>query len=149
MKPVAEVPFVSLVGIERHQASSGSSLSVLAPRAELLNSFGVMHGGVLMTLMDVAMASAARSLQPDLGVVTVELKTSFMRPARGTLQARGRVLHRSGTMAFTEATIFDASERAVAHASGTFKYVRRSPGPAPGPTVQPLPTDQPGDKHAT
>jgi uncharacterized protein (TIGR00369 family) len=137
MNPIPEVPFVSLVGIERRPAASGSSLSVLAPRPELLNSLGVLHGGVLMTLMDVAMASAARSLQADMAVVTVELKTSFMRPARGTLQARGRVLHRSGTMAFTEATIFDASERAVAHATGTFKYVRRTSAPASGQAAAP------------
>lgn len=132
-----EVPFVTLVGIERLPAPQGVSLSVLTPRPELLNSFGVLHGGVVMTLMDVAMASAARSLQQDMGVVTVEMKTSFMRPARGRLRAEGRVMHRSGTMAFTEATIFDASHRALAHASGTFKYVRRAPEGLAGDTTQP------------
>ena len=83
-----------------------------------------------MTLLDVCMALAARSVQKDMGAVTIEMKTSFMRPAPGDgsrLTAKGRIMHRSATMAFTEATIHDAQGRACAHATGTFKYVRRLP----------------------
>jgi uncharacterized protein (TIGR00369 family) len=56
----------------------------------------VTHGGALMTLLDVAMATAARSANPDMGVVTIEMKTSFMQPApSGPLVARGRLMHRT------------------------------------------------------
>jgi acyl-coenzyme A thioesterase PaaI-like protein len=51
-----------------------------------------------------------------------------MRPAPGDgsrLTARGRLMHRTATMAFTEATVFDAKGQACAHATGTFKYVKR------------------------
>jgi acyl-coenzyme A thioesterase PaaI-like protein len=58
-----------------------------------------------MTLLDVTMAVAARSVQKDMGVVTIEMKTSFMQPARA-LTGKGRLMHRTATMAFTEATIF-------------------------------------------
>ena len=34
-------------------------------------------------------------------------------------------MHRTGTMAFTEATIYDEQGKACAHATGTFKYVGR------------------------
>ena len=84
------------------------------------------HGGATMTLMDVGMATASRSVQPELGVVTIEMKTSFMQPARGRLTVKGRLLHRTTSLAFTEATVFDASGRVCAHATGTFKYVRRT-----------------------
>ncbi len=40
------------------------------------------HGGAVMTLLDVAMAVAARSARKESGVVTIEMKTSFMLPAR-------------------------------------------------------------------
>jgi uncharacterized protein (TIGR00369 family) len=73
------------------------------------------------------MAVAARSVQQDMGVVTIEMKTSFMQPCRGPLAGKGRLMHRTATMAFTEATIFDAEGRACAHSTGTFKYVRRLP----------------------
>ena len=49
------------------------------------------------------MATAARSVQPDMGVVTIEMKTSFMQAARGKLTAKGRLMHRTtimGTEAF-------------------------------------------------
>ena len=81
-----------------------------------------------MTLLDVTMATAARSVQKDMGVVTIEMKTSFMRPAPGDgsrLTAKGRLIHRTATLAFTEATLYDASDQACAHATGTFKYVKR------------------------
>jgi uncharacterized protein (TIGR00369 family) len=70
------------------------------------------------------MAVAARSVQKDMGVVTIEMKTSFMQPAQGRLTAKGRLMHRSVTMAFTEATVFDEAGKPCAHATGTFKYVR-------------------------
>ncbi|HNI76210.1 MAG TPA: PaaI family thioesterase, partial [Giesbergeria sp.] len=80
-----------------------------------------------MTLLDVAMATAARSHAPEMGVVTVEMKTSFMQPAQGPLVARGRLLHRTATLAFTEATVHDAQGRLCCQATGTFKVVRRLP----------------------
>lgn len=80
-----------------------------------------------MTLLDVAMASAVRSLQPETGAVTVEMKTSFMQAAQGPLVARGELLHRSATLAFAQASVYDESGRLCAQASGTFKTVQRLP----------------------
>ena len=120
-----EVPFVRELGFTLHRMEGGASELRYAPRAQHLNSFGVVHGGASMTLLDVAMAVAARSLEPDMGVVTIEMKTSFMQPARGALVARGRLLHRTRTMAFLEGTVHDAEGRVCSHATGTFRYLRR------------------------
>jgi len=119
------IPFVDHLGFELTLFDGGSSRILYTPRPEHLNSFAVTHGGAVMTLMDVSMATAARSVQPEMGVVTIEMKTSFMQPARGLLRAEGRLLHRTRSMAFTEASIFDAQDRLCAHATGTFKYVPR------------------------
>jgi len=129
-----EVPFVTELGFTLHQMEGGASELRYAPRAQHLNSFGVVHGGACMTLLDVAMAVAARSLQPDMGVVTIEMKTSFMQPARGALVARGRLLHRTRTMAFVEGTVQDIEGRVCSHATGTFRYLRRPEGAAAVPT---------------
>ncbi|MEY3124595.1 MAG: hypothetical protein RLZZ573_1115 [Pseudomonadota bacterium] len=120
-----EIPFVELLGFELLQFEGGKSELAYAPKAEHLNSFSVTHGGALMTLLDVTMACAARSVVPDMGVVTIEMKTSFMRPAIGPLTARGELMHRTATMAFTQATVLDAAGKACAHATGTFKFVKR------------------------
>ena len=122
-----EIPFVNHLGFELKLFDAGFSELLYAPRPEHLNSFGVTHGGALMTLLDVTMAAAARSVQNDMGVVTIEMKTSFMQPARGKLTGKGHLMHRTATMAFTEGTIFDEEGRACAHATGTFKYVKRLP----------------------
>ena len=121
----AEIPFVHHLGFELALFEGGQSELRYTPQPEHLNSFGVTHGGASMTLLDVTMAVAARSVDKDMGVVTIEMKTSFMQPALGPLTAKGRLMHGSSTLAFTEATIYDANGRACAHATGTFKYVRR------------------------
>ena len=138
------VPFVEHLGFTLERFEGGESELRFAARPEHLNSFQVTHGGALMTLLDVTMAVAARSVQQDMGVVTIEMKTSFMQPAIGPLVAKGRLMHQTATMAFTEATIYNAKGRACAHATGTFKYVKRLPigaGAANAQQVPPLSTD--------
>ena len=122
-----EIPFVAHLGFALERFENGESELRYEARPEHLNSFFVTHGGALMTLLDVTMATAARSVQTEMGVVTIEMKTSFMQPARGALVGRGRLMHRTATMAFTEATVYDEQGRACAHATGTFKYVKRLP----------------------
>ncbi|WP_206021965.1 PaaI family thioesterase [Rhodoferax bucti] len=120
-----EIPFVTLLGFELTVFEGGRSEIRYVPKPEHLNSFNVTHGGAQMTLLDVTMATAARSVTPELGVVTIEMKTSFMQPAVGALTAKGELMHRTATMAFTQATVYDANGKACAHATGTFKYMKR------------------------
>ncbi|MEW6694285.1 1,4-dihydroxy-2-naphthoyl-CoA hydrolase [Tepidimonas thermarum] len=126
------IPFVELLGFRLRRWDDGEAEIAYDPAPEHLNSFGVVHGGASMTLLDVVMAHAARSVQRDMGVVTIEMKTSFMQAAQGPLVARARLLHRTATMAFTEGQVRDAAGRLCAHASGTFRYVRRLPTPGAG-----------------
>ncbi len=65
-----------------------------------------------------------------------------MRPSKGALTGKGRLMHRTATMAFTEGTVYDAEGHACAHATGTFKYVKRLPvGPKDAHGITPLSTD--------
>ena len=133
------VPFVEHLGFTIERFEAGESELHYTARPEHMNSFHVTHGGACMTLLDVTMAVAARSVQKDMGVVTIEMKTSFMQPALGPLVAKGRLMHRTATMAFTEATIYDAIGRACSHSTGTFKYVKRLPVGAAAANAQQLP----------
>ena len=132
MKFPSHIPFVEALGFELHRFDGGHAELRIDLDGAHLNSWDVAHGGVLMTMLDVAMAHAARSIhvhEPDAGpgVVTVEMKTSFMRPAEGRLRAVATLLHRSTTLAFCEASVFDHDGRLCAHATGTFKYLRKLP----------------------
>jgi uncharacterized protein (TIGR00369 family) len=136
------IPFVQLLGFELVRFDDGESEIHYEPRPEHLNSFAVAHGGACMTLLDVTMAVAARSVDKQMGVVTIEMKTSFMQPARGKLSGKGRLMHRTATMGFTEATIYNADGKACAHATGTFKYVKRLPtGPKGANPLDVISTD--------
>ena len=123
----ADIPFVKELGFSLQRMHGGESELHYEARAQHTNSYGVMHGGAVMTLLDVAMATAARSETPDMGVVTIEMKTSFMQPAKGPLVAKGRLIHRTATLAFTEGSVYDTAGRICSHATGTFKYVKRLP----------------------
>jgi uncharacterized protein (TIGR00369 family) len=129
---LVRIPFVELLGMKLERFGGGEAEITLPLRDELTNSWSVVHGGVTMTLLDVAMAHAARSPDPATGevppgVVTVEMKTSFLRPGLGVLTAHGKLLHKTASMAFCEGSIRDGEGALVAHATGTFKYMRRLP----------------------
>lgn len=123
-----EIPFLSELGVEFLGMASGHAQIALNLEPRHMNSWQVTHGGVVMTLLDVAMSLAGRSLDPQSRAgVTVEMKTSFLQPA-GTPGARivatGHAFHRSTTMCFCEAELHDG-ERLLAKSMGTFKYLKR------------------------
>ena len=128
------IPFVKMLGMRLERMAGGEAEIHIDVVEDFTNSWGVAHGGVTMTLLDVVMAHAARSADtPEAeslpGVVTIEMKTSFMRPGVGTLVATGKRLHRTMTMAFCEGYVHDTQGVLVGHASGTFKYLKGLPIP--------------------
>jgi acyl-CoA thioesterase len=123
-----EVPFIKELGVEFVSAAEGRAVVALNLAPWHLNSWSVAHGGVLMSLLDVAMAVAGRSLDSEAGGgVTVEMKTSFLQPARaGTrLIVSAQSLHQTSSMAFCEAEVRDSDDRLIAKAMGTFKYRKK------------------------
>lgn len=116
------------MGVEFLGMSNGEARVALTLEPRHLNSWNVAHGGVTMTLLDVVMSMAGRSLDPDArGGVTVEMKTSFMQPgghAGNRIIATGKAFHRSTTMVFCEAELRNG-DKLVAKAMGTFKYLKR------------------------
>ncbi|WP_311771956.1 PaaI family thioesterase [Burkholderia sp. Bp9031] len=124
--PCFDSPFVDSLGIERVTCSAGTCEVVLPLRSAHMNAWGIAHGGISMTLSDISLALAARSVaDSDTGVLTIELKISFIQAGRGQLYARGRLLHRSAKMAYCEGEIVDGSGLLVAKSLGTFKYATK------------------------
>ena len=137
------IPFVEHLGFELQHFAGGEAEITVPMREELTNSWGVAHGGLTMTLLDVVMAHAARSPdEPDgearPGVVTIEMKTSFMRPGLGRLRAQGKLLHRTASMAFCEGSVYAEDGTLAAHATATFKYMRGLPVGTGGRRIQKL-----------
>ena len=122
-----KVPFLQHLGVRAEMAEGGRSRISLELRPEMLNSFEVSHGGVIMTLLDVAMAVAARTAHAHVGgVMTVDMSVSFLRSAKGRIVAEGKLLRGGNSLHFCEGEAYDESGELVAKSLGTFKLRRES-----------------------
>ena len=118
------MPFVEHLGLQLLEKGDGRALIRLEPRPEHLNSWNGVHGGVLMTLLDVALSSAARSLDPAcIGATTVEMKTNFLSAATGPILAEGFAQRAGRSLIFAEGEVSDPAGTVLAKASGTFKLI--------------------------
>jgi len=93
---------------------------------EFLNPAGTVQGGFLTAMLDDTMGPAlAATLDPGFYGATLELKVSFLRPAKpGRLVGRGRVVHRGGTIAFLSGELLDHTGQVVAVGSATARIMR-------------------------
>jgi len=121
-----DVPFLKLLGVRFLSAEMGKGEILLALKPEHNNTWEVAHGGVLLTLMDVAMAVAARSADSgDRSVVTIELKNNFMQAATGILRVKADTVRHTATLAFCEAKLYNDQGEICCMSTGTFKYLKR------------------------
>lgn len=89
------------------------------------NPMGQIQGGYLCAMLDDVMSVACLVASGMTSVApTLEMKTSFMRPAMpGPLRGVGRVVKWGKSIAFTEGELFDGEGRLLAKATGTAKPV--------------------------
>ena len=126
-----KIPFVSHLKILTEALGEGTARLSLPVEPHLKNSLGTVHGGVIMSLLDVALCTAARTLHPDsIGVITIDLSTSFIGGGQGArLLAESRVLRDGKSMIFVEAEAKNDDGSLVAKAIATVR-VRLKEKPA-------------------
>jgi uncharacterized protein (TIGR00369 family) len=118
------IPFVDHLGIQLLEKDNGRVRIRFEPRPEHLNSWNGVHGGVLLTLLDVALGSASRSLDLQcIGATTVELKANFLAAATGTVLGEGLAQRAGRSLIFSEGALRDASGALLAKGAGTFKLI--------------------------
>jgi uncharacterized protein (TIGR00369 family) len=122
-------PFGWLMGYRCIETGAGRARYILDVDAMHLNSSGVAHGGVLCTLADAVMGSAAYStLEPEQRCVTAELKVNFLKPIPpGRITADARVMHKGSRRGSTR-HLRDHRPRSAA--TGRVEY--ETPPPAGG-----------------
>jgi uncharacterized protein (TIGR00369 family) len=86
-----------------------------------LQPFGIVHGGVVATVIDTATFwSAFLRLPQDAGLVNVDLKLNYLQPAiKGRLTARGACMRHGRSISYAEAKVFDENENLIAHGTST------------------------------
>ena len=118
------IPFGEHIGIEALEQQEGLVRTALEIKAELMNSWGVAHGGAVMTLLDLTLGMAARTIDmTSNGSITVELKVNFIKAATGRIHAEGRATRAGKSLVFCEGEVRDAGENLCAKATGTFKLL--------------------------
>jgi len=94
------------------------------PMPEHFNSWKAIHGGALMSVLDVAMGTASRALDENcIGATTVEMKTNFIGAAQGPVFSDARAMRAGRSLIFAEAEITDMAGTLLAKATGTFKLI--------------------------
>lgn len=115
----AWAPISQLVGLEVQPGPPGEAEVFLNVDQRMHNPMGFVHGGVIALLADAAMGIAfGRTLDDEHGFATIELKTSFIRPATETrLRAHAKLIQRGLRIGFVECAITDARSKLVATGS--------------------------------
>jgi len=86
-----------------------------------LQPFGIVHGGVLATLIDTATFWAAfLRLPEDAGLVNIDLKLNYLEPSNsGLLTAEGRCIRSGRSISYAEAGIKNEDGDLLAHGTST------------------------------
>jgi uncharacterized protein (TIGR00369 family) len=121
-------PFAQLIGAELVSAGDGVAVFRCTPDESTLNPLGLVHGGVLCTLLDSAAGCAVQTQLPTgVGMSSIEIKVSFLSPANGTtLEVEGRALRVGRQVAFAEAHARTAGGKLIGHATTSIALVRPS-----------------------
>ncbi len=115
--------FPEVMGTELSSTEEGRAVVSLQTEEWHLNASGTVHGGVVATLIDVAMAEALNTMtEEDEQPFTIEVKVNYMEPAQqGTLTATAQVRKGSKRATIVEAEVVQGdSDEVVALASGTY-----------------------------
>ena len=125
-----KIPFLSHLKIVTEALGEGTARLSLPIEPHLTNSLGTAHGGVILSLLDVALCTAARTLHPEsIGVITIDLSTSFIGGASGKkLYADARVMRDGRSMSFVEAEAKNEDGSLVAKAIATVRVRHKKEG---------------------
>jgi acyl-CoA thioesterase len=129
---LAAVPLARLLGLRLVKLERGACDLAIDDRRDLDGIFASLHGGILATLADSAIAFAALTLiDPDEVVTTVEFNIRFLAPCREGVVARSRVLKAGRTLITGEVDLVGlASETRFAVCGLTYIRLGRPAGVA-------------------
>ena len=115
-------PFADWLGMRFETADDGAREIVLDVQPHHTNRRGVLHGGVVSSLLDSALGAAVvAAIKPEEWCGTVSLHVQFQRPARGPrVAARARLDSRGERVAFATCELVDALGKVCARAQGVW-----------------------------
>ncbi len=90
-----------------------------------LQPYGIVHGGVLSTLIDTATFwSVFMRIPEDDGLVNIDLKLNYLQAVQsGKLIAEGYAIRSGKSISYAEAKIFNENNELLVHGTSTLKIL--------------------------
>ena len=121
-------PFQNFVGINLEKNTEEGCLLSLKLEENHFNLYGIPHGGVHSTLLDIAMGIAgsySSSKKEIISTITLNLNINFIMETKDKkLFAKGLITRRTRKLAFCEGVVSDSKSNKLATSSGVFKLIR-------------------------
>ncbi len=122
------VAFFDLLGLEILEAEPGRSVARVRMRPELANPVGLMHGGVIASLIDTGIAYALLlredvqdALHAGRSLVTVDLRVKYLRPvSAGSIKCESRVVRMGRQIINTDAIVTNDAGKEVARGDAIY-----------------------------
>jgi uncharacterized protein (TIGR00369 family) len=116
-------PIAATLGFSLRSVEIGEAVFAGTPDESVYNPIGVVHGGLVCTLLDSALGCAVHStLAAGVWYTSIELKVNYLRPVTagsGELTARGWVTKPGRRVAFADGDVRDADGTVLATATGS------------------------------
>lgn len=124
-------PFFNLIGLEVLDMAPGWSSTKVSYRADLCQPAGIMHGGVISSLIDTGIAHAlilTEAFQTAAGqgggIVSVDLRVKFFRPvSQGEIFCESHITRQGRTLIHAESVVRDAQGKEVARGDSIYTTV--------------------------
>lgn len=120
---LAPPPVMEMMDFSIGTFEEGKVSFILTPQEYHYNPIGTVHGGVISTILDSAMACTLHSVLPSgTGYTTMELKVNFLKAISiktGNLICEGNILSLGRKSALVEAKLLDSEGKLYAFATST------------------------------
>ena len=122
---ISRSPYPGYLGMELVEFAPGRSEVRLPIRDCHFQPYGIVHGGVISSLLDTAAFWSVYAEIPETaGLVTLDLKLNYLEAVRGgVLVATGRAIRQGRSICYTEARVCDEQDNLVAHGTSTLKII--------------------------
>lgn len=126
LKAFRSLPHCAFLGMELVDIGPGRGTARLAYDDRFVGNpaTGVVHGGLITTVLDTLSGFAAMTAVPaGTAIATLDLRIDYLKPARPgqVILAEARCIRVTSTVAFVRSVAFhNTPEDAIAHGTGTF-----------------------------
>jgi len=121
-------PIAMLLDMRLKDVKYGEAFFEVTPAEYHYNPIGMVHGGLLATMMDSAMGCAIQTtLKAGTGYSTVDLQVTYVKSAKidtGLLICHGKIIHEGGKIGTAYAEVRDGNGNLYAHATTTCMIFR-------------------------